>query len=286
MGLHAGFTNQKAKTMSNKRTGATVRHSTGNCPSAVAITLGFTPEQARRMISVRRVLPFAEDRTVPCIDARKLWGRIGKPQGKFADWIRRDLRPLAERTGNISQIREILTPTERRPRKDYLLSRDMASFLAMLADTVAGDEIRNYFLDMEQLALKLAEHVPLRVSLIVENDNAASHYLRKHNGEKAKAGKMSRGEVVSKSTEQERHLKSMVCETLTGFPSKVWRDTLGKGVRDVLDTADLATYANAYTTAVCIVKAGKNRSDVRQILIPSFANKIDPSKYGVGLNGF
>lgn len=276
----------KATNMTKKRTGATVRHSPSNCPSALAITLGFTPEQAKRMISIRRVLPFTEERSVPHIDARKLWGRIGKPQGKFADWIRRDLKPLTERTGNISQIREILTPTERRPRKDYLLSRDMASFLAVLADTAEGDQIRSYFLDMEQLALKLAEYVPLRVSLIVEHDNAATSYLRRHNGEKVKAGALDRSEAISKATEQEQHLKSMVCEVLTGFPSKAWRDTLGKGVRDALDSTDLAAYATTYSTAVCIMKAGKNRCDVREILLPSFANKIDPSKYGVGLSGF
>jgi anti-repressor protein len=92
--------------------------------------------------------------------------------------------------------------------------------------------------------------------------------------------------VLCKSTEQERHLKSMVCEVLTGFPSKTWRDALGKGVRDIFDTADLATYANAYSTAVCVLKAGKNRRDVRSILLPSFENRIDPHKYGVGSNGF
>lgn len=272
--------------MSNTRTGASVRHTPSNCPSRLAITCGFTDEQAQRMIRVRRVLRYSEDRTTPYLDARKLWGRIGKPQGKFANWIQRDLKPIADRTGNISQIREILTPTERRPRKDYLLSRDMAAVLAMLADTREGDEVRSYFLDMEELALKLAERVPLRVSLIKENDNAATSYLRKYNGEKAKAGKLGRGDVIAKSTEQERHLKSMVCEVLTGFPSQAWRDTLGKGIRDTLETSDLAVYANAYSTAICIMKAGRNRADVRSILLPSFENRIDPHKYGVGLSGF
>lgn len=286
MGLHAGFTDPKATNMTNARTGASVRHTPSNCPSSLAITCGFTEEQAQLMIRIRRVLPFFEDRTTPYIDARKLWGRIGKPQGKFADWIRRDLKPIADRTGNISQIREILTPTQRRPRKDYLLSRDLAAVLAMLADTREGDEVRRYFLDMEELALKLAVRIPLRVSLIMENDNAATAYLRKHNGDKAKAGKLNRGEVIPKSIEQERHLKSMVCEVLTGYPTKVFRDTHGKGIRDILETDDLATYSDAYSIAVCVMKAGKNRREVRSILLPSFENRIDPHKYGVGLNSF
>ncbi len=179
-----------------------------------------------------------------------------------------------------------MTPTQRRPRKDYLLSRDMAAFLAMLADTHEGDDVRSYFLDMEELALKLAVRIPLRVSLIMENDNKATAYLRKHNGEKAKAGKLPRGEVIAKSIEQERHLKSMVCEVLTGYPTKIFRDTHGKGIRDIFETDDLAIYSDAYSIAVCVMKAGKNRRDVRSILLPSFENRIDPLKYGVGLNGF
>lgn len=272
--------------MSNARTGASVRHNPSNCPTSLAITCGFTEEQAQRMIRVRRVIPFSEDRATPYLDARKLWRLIGKPQGKFADWVRRDLKPLAERIGNISQIREILTPTQRRPRKDYLLSRDMAAFLAMLADTHQGDEVRSYFLDMEELALKLAVRIPLRVSLIMENDNAVTTHLRKHNGKKAKEGKLTRGEVIPKSLEQERHLKSMVCEVLSGHSTSIWRDTHGKGIRDILDTGDLAIYAEAYSIAVCLMKAGKNRREVRFILLTSFENRINPHKYGVGLNGF
>ena len=272
--------------MSNKRTGASVRHTPSNCPSRVAIACGFTEEQAARMIKIRRVLPFSEDHTKPYIDARKLWLYSGKPQGKFADWVRRDIKPLADRTGNISQIREILTTTQRRPRKDYLLSRYMAAVLAMMADTKEGDEVRNYFIDMETLALKLAERTPLRVALIVDNDNAATHYLRKHNADKVKKGGLSRSEALAKSTEQERSLKSLVCEVLTGCSPRAWRDTHSKGIRDVLDTSDLALYANAYTTAVCVLKAGRTRQETRTILLPSFENKIDRLKYGVSPTEF
>lgn len=206
--------------MSTTRTGASVRRTVMDCPAALAQTLGLNEEQAQRMIRTRRVIPFSHDRTSPAIDARKLWERIGKPQGKFSNWVQRELTPIATRTGNISQIREILTPTARRPRKDYLLSRDMAAFLAMMANTTQGDEIRSYFLDMEELGLKLAEHIPLRVAVIVESDNTATHCLRKRAGDKVKAGKATRGEAFAKATEQEKHLKSMVCEVLSGIPGR------------------------------------------------------------------
>lgn len=72
---------------------------------------------------------------------------------------------------------------------------------------------------------------------------------------------------------------------------EIWRfdGTIAKtdeDIRDTLETSDLAVYANAYSTAICIMKAGRNRADVRSILLPSFENRIDPHKYGVGLSGF
>lgn len=267
--------------MSTTRTGASVRRTVMDCPAALAQTLGLNEEQAQRMIRTRRVIPFSHDRTSPAIDARKLWERIGKPQGKFSNWVQRELTPIATRTGNISQIREILTPTARRPRKDYLLSRDMAAFLAMMANTTQGDEIRSYFLDMEELALKLAEHIPLRVAVIVESDNTATHCLRKRAGDKVKAGKATRGEAFAKATEQEKHLKSMVCEVLSGISAGAWREATGKGVRDILDTADLTTYSRAYDFAVCLMQGEMNRKGVRAMLSASFANKIDPARYGI-----
>ena len=71
---------------------------------------------------------------------------------------------------------------------DVRHSRKIAAHLAMMANTSKAEQVRNYFLDMEKLALKLAERTPIRVSLIVENDNAATHYLLKHNADKVKKG--------------------------------------------------------------------------------------------------
>lgn len=47
--------------------------------------------------STRRSLPLAEDRKQPCLDARKLWERIGKPHGAFRKWADHYIKPLLER---------------------------------------------------------------------------------------------------------------------------------------------------------------------------------------------
>jgi len=66
--------------MKSKRTGKTFNYTPATCPKHVMQTLGFTEEQTERMIRVRRILPFVESRTKPCIDARKLWDQIGRPK--------------------------------------------------------------------------------------------------------------------------------------------------------------------------------------------------------------
>ena len=47
--------------------------------------LGFTEEQADRMIRTRRVIPYLEEveARLPSIDAERLWSRIGKPYKRF-----------------------------------------------------------------------------------------------------------------------------------------------------------------------------------------------------------
>lgn len=116
-----------------KRTGISLRHTVADCPKSVYVTLGFTEEQASRMMAVRRILPIVENRREPIIDARKLWARIGRPEGKFANWVKRGSGELFHRFGKKSEVQELVTATRGRPRIDYLVSRDLAAQLAMMA---------------------------------------------------------------------------------------------------------------------------------------------------------
>lgn len=275
--------NHDSKTKRGRRTGATVAYTPADCPASVAILHGLTEEQATRMVRVRRTLPYVEDSTVPMIDARKLWERIGKPQGAFRKWAERDIKPLVERTGNNGQICPIFTPTKRRPRTDYLLSRNVAAHLAMLSHTPEGDDIRAYFLDMETLARKLAVHSTLRVTVVVDSDNTLTHATMVWAGNLAKDGKISSGEVKAWASAREQRIKSMVADVLSGHRAGHWRGVLGAGVgiRDVLTTDDLNWYSSAYTVAVSLVAAGMEDDAIRGALGPRFAGKIDASQYGI-----
>ena len=271
--------NPKTETMT-KRTGASLLQTINDATTATIVTLGFRPEQAARMLRVRRVLPLLEDTKAPHLDARKLWERIGKPHGRFNDWAGHYIKPLLNRPEPFTEISVKVTPGARgRPRQDYTLSRDVAAHLAMQANTPEGEDIRAYFLDMERLALRLSEHMGIRVTAIVGTDNKVTHTLTRRTAEDAKAGKLE-GPIRVVSMDRERLLKTTICEVLTGQSANQWRETFGKGIRDVLDPMDLLHYSKCYETAWALVNAGeRSKAKLVSILTPSYGGLIDPAKY-------
>jgi phage anti-repressor protein len=266
-----------------KRTGNSLVQTVQTATTHRMVTLGFTPEQAARMIRVRRVLPLVEDRRAPCIDARKLWDKIGRPHGRFNDWAAAYIKPLLT-TGARHTFTEIsvkLSPVARgRPRTDYDLSRDVAAHLAMQANTAEGWDVRDYFLDMEELALKLVTHGAIRVQAIIGIDNSVTHMFTKRAGDDAKAGKITKAGIRSTALDKERLLKATVCEVVSGHPPGYWQDTFGRRVRDVLDTDDLLIYSQCYETARALIDSGFNKLAVLVgILRTSYGGRVNLAKY-------
>lgn len=260
------------------RTGATLRHTINNVPTADMITLGFTAQEAERMIRVRRVLPLMEDAKTPCIDARKLWERIGKPHGRFRDWAQSYIKPWLDNPAFRAEISALKVAARGTPKLDYILSRDVAAHLAMMARTPEGEDIRAYFLDMERLGVRLTDRIGIRACAIVETDNKLTHRLRKMAGEEAKAGRIPRTQVAAYATEREREVKRTVCEVVTGHPPSYWRDLFGRNVRDVLTGPDLTVYSKCLETArVLLGLVGQDR--LRAELAKLYGNTVDPSRY-------
>ncbi len=250
--------------------------------TSTMLTLGLTPSQAARIIRVRRVLPLVIDRRAPCLDARKLWERIGKPHGRFRDWAEDYIKPLLDRPGTFAEISaKLVQPKTGRPSKEYTLSRNIAAHLAMMANTPEGEDIRTYFLDMEDLAQRLSDHLGVRVTAILETDREVTHMMRRRAGDAAKVGRFPRRSVTSRATENERLLKDTVCHVLTGHRTGWWREAFGRGVRDVLDTTDAALYAKCYESARAAIESGlvKDPAALVRFLTPAYGGKVRPEKY-------
>lgn len=261
-----------------RRTGKTFMVTPTDCPAHTMKTLGFDTEQIKRMMRARRILPYVEARTEPCLDARKLWEQIGKPWGKFASWTSHEEKAFSV----FMEKGEVVTRqtiTKGRPRTDYTLSRDCAAQLAMAAGTEAGFELRQYFLDMEALAMSLARHTPIRAGQLAATDNKVTHAAHIRAGKKAKAGKLASVSVRFDATTQERRLKSLVCEVLTGISTSRWRELTGLRIRDVLDSADLNIYAQTYDVAAAMFAAGMHKDSVEGVIAANWRNVIDVEKY-------
>lgn len=269
----------------SKRTGKSLAFTPNNCPKAELVTLGFTEEQAQRMMNTRRVLPIVENRKAPCMDARKLWERIGKPHGRFDKWVDYYIRPLISHDNSFAEISAKVSHGKTgRPRTDYALSRDIAAHLAMMANTPEGRDVREYFLDMEDLALRLAKRLPVRVATLVSTDNELTHHCIKKAAEAAKRGDIRRDLTFTVANDWEKSIKSLVCEVLTGYPASHWREALGgnRGIRDVLTTDDLVLYSRCYDVATSLFRAGyTDRKVLKDALLPTFGLRIDPADYGL-----
>ncbi|GAA4004279.1 hypothetical protein GCM10022279_30250 [Comamonas faecalis] len=71
--------------------------------------------------------------------------------------------------------------------------------------------------------------------------------------------------------EREIHLKTIVCEVVTGHPPGYWRETFGKRVRDVLSSPDLLVYSQCLETAHALVNGGvAHEAQLRAILTASY----------------
>ncbi len=269
----------------SKRTGKSLAFTPNNCPKAELVTLGFTEEQAQRMMNTRRVLPIVENRKAPCMDARKLWERIGKPHGRFDKWVDYYIRPLISNDNGFAEISAKVSHGKTgRPRTDYALSRDIAVHLAMMANTPEGRDVREYFLDMEDLALRLAKRLPVRVATLVSTDNELTHHCIKKAAEAAKRGDIRRDLTFTVANDWEKSIKSLVCEVLTGYPASYWREALGgkRGIRDVLTTDDLVLYSRCYDVATSLFRAGyTDRKVLKDALLPTFGLRIAPADYGL-----
>ena len=233
-----------------KRTGKSLLETSNTVSTATMLTLGFSESQAKRMMRVRRTLPMMEDSKAPCIDARKLWEHLGKPHKRFNMWADSYIKPLLFTDGFTAEISALKVQVRGTPRTDYKLSRDLSASLAMMARTSEGNEIRQYFLDMERLAVRLADHMDIRVDAIIGTDNKVTHQAYVGAGNAAKKGIIRRSEVADEAKKLEIRIKSIVREVLSGFSREKYISLFGnRSLRDVLDTQDLHIYAQCYELA-------------------------------------
>ena len=265
-----------------KRTGKSLLETSNTVSTATMLTLGFSESQAKRMMRVRRTLPMMEDSKAPCIDARKLWEHLGKPHKRFNMWADSYIKPILGSNSINAEISAKVTEVKQgRPRIDYVVSRDLAAHLAMMARTSEGNEIRQYFIDMEKLAVRLSEHMDIRVDAIIGTDNKVTHQAYVGAGNAAKRGIISRGEITYVAKSREKRIKGIVREVLSGFSREEYIAIFGdRNFRDMLDTKDLHIYSQCYEVAGSLftMNDGKVPANLMESLKKAY-KPLDMNKY-------
>lgn len=132
---------------------------------------GFTAEETQVILDYQKNLPILvenDDMGGFCVNATDLWGQLGKPQGKLADWVKRKITEKKTKSKvliftedkdymAISQKCEIANTGGFKERKEYFLTIDCAKNVSMMENTDSGSLCRQYFILMEKAVKKNAE---------------------------------------------------------------------------------------------------------------------------------
>lgn len=229
---------------------------------------GLSVASAVRAMRVRRVLPYMEDATVPCIDARKLWSKLGKPHKRFTDWASYHLKGYIDNPKLNAEISVFEDSSKAgKPTKDYTLSRNIAAHLAMQANTDQGWEVRSYFLDMERIVFKLAEFNFSRASVPIRLDK------RLYVASRIRFG------VANSVQYSSKHLNNL-CEVLTGITAGQVRRKYKKTIRDILEGFPeyLDIYNDAHAFAVSLFECSVPWRHIKPLLKKRYNLKIDLKK--------
>ncbi|RQW28993.1 hypothetical protein EHS17_03860 [Rhodobacteraceae bacterium CH30] len=268
----------KITTVRNGRSlGTTLMTASAKDMHRICADKGITLAEAENAVKVRQWLPYVDDAKEPVIDAEVLWRRIGKPHKRFRDWADHYIKPMIECQRQAAEISATYEAVRGGTKKGYLLSRDVAAKLAMMANTDEGNAVREYFLLMERIAASMAVFAFARADKMIQCDNNLTHIL--HKAAPKELDKFDRKWWVS---DKEQLFKSKLAEVLSGARAGKWREALGSsnGIRDVLTVKDLGVYTDAYFAGVTLMGAfAGNIRKVMELLEGQYGNKVNASAY-------
>ena len=113
---------------------------------------------------MNELIKITEQKGIQLVDARELHRKL-KVQTKFTNWFPRRVEEYKFDEGKDYFTENQLLPKNgqkvfHRPRTEYFLTIDMAKEIAMVEKTEVGKMIRNYFIEMEKIALQTIIKMP------------------------------------------------------------------------------------------------------------------------------
>ena len=113
---------------------------------------------------MNELIKITEQKGIQLVDARELHKKL-KVQTKFTNWFPRRVEEYKFDEGKDYFTENQLLPKNgqkvfHRPRTEYFLTIDMAKEIAMVERTEVGKMIRNYFIEMEKIAMQTIIKMP------------------------------------------------------------------------------------------------------------------------------
>ena len=134
---------------------------------------------------MNELIKITEQKGIQLVDARELHRKL-KVQTKFTNWFPRRVEEYKFDEGKDYFAENQLLPKNgqkvyHRPRTEYFLTIDMAKEIAMVERTEVGKMIRNYFIEMEKIAMQTIIKMPKSLNVYGMEALPYVEWLLQHN---------------------------------------------------------------------------------------------------------
>lgn len=255
------------------RDGRSVTHTPSDAPRKALLASGLSEYHADLLMKYRRPFPPTPDVYAPVHSARKLWERVGKPHGRFRDWADQAIAPLIPS----AEISALSIPSKRgSPTKDYLLSSHIAEIILAKVNNAEGRELIEFMWAASRAFVTIGARNDVRGASLIE---LTSRIRGRRIAQCIDAG-LSTDEAKAAADAFNIRMIVVVTEILTGHAPSHWLDVFGDRIRDVLNTADMTRYTDAFKLIEAIVTVGTTSEEaIVAVLEPTYWLKIDMTKY-------
>ena len=127
--------------------------------------LDMTEGEAQFLLDYRSKFKILEGDDNALVNLEELWEALDKPYGRYQLWLDQSARLTLERLKTEISVIERKTRGRGANKKIRSINTESAKALAMMANSEAGDIVRQYFITIEKLFKNVCGYNKLRISI-------------------------------------------------------------------------------------------------------------------------
>lgn len=154
----------------------------------MTLKLDMTEDEAQFLLDYRNKFKILEGDGSALVNLEELWEALDKPYGRYQRWQDAAALPTLERLKTQICVSEQKTRGRGANKKIRSINTESAKALAMMANSEAGDIVRQYFITVEKLFKNVCEHNNLRISIESRAKKVAHDAAKKTYGNRLAMG--------------------------------------------------------------------------------------------------